>query len=44
MINVGSWQFFIFTLLIVVIIFGVCHVWDKYDEHKNKMMRNRSRQ
>ena len=40
---VGSWQFYALTSSIVVILFVVCHYWDKHDKYKQRKLQNRSR-
>jgi len=40
---VGSWQFYTLTVGIVVVLFVVCHYWDKYDKYKQRKLQNRSR-
>jgi hypothetical protein len=32
--KVGSWQFYVLTLSIVIVLFVICHCWDKYDKYK----------
>jgi hypothetical protein len=36
MFEVGSWQFYTLTVGIVVVVFILCHYWDKYDKFKHK--------
>ena len=36
---VGSWQYYALTSGIVIVVFILCHYWDKYDKYKQRKLQ-----